>query len=78
MSGGRTVPRARARTAAWALLGAVGVSAVWWGLAALRPGTTFHLAPALIDAIRKDPSAYYVNVHNAPFPAGAVRGQLTK
>ena len=26
----------------------------------------------------KDPSKYYVNVHNAEFPDGAVRGQLSK
>lgn len=33
----------------------------------------------LIKAIRKDPSAYYVNVHSLPdFPGGAVRGQLSK
>lgn len=32
----------------------------------------------LIDAILKDPAHYYVNVHNAPYPAGAVRGQLSK
>ncbi len=32
----------------------------------------------LIDAIKKDPGNYYVNVHNADHPAGAVRGQLTK
>jgi hypothetical protein len=30
----------------------------------------------LIDAIRKSPASYYVNVHNADFPAGALRGQL--
>jgi hypothetical protein len=33
----------------------------------------------LIKAIRKDPSAYYVNVHSDPaFTGGAVRGQLGK
>jgi hypothetical protein len=32
---------------------------------------------ALVRQIRRQPSAYYVNLHTAEFPAGAVRGQLT-
>ncbi len=32
----------------------------------------------LIKAIRQAPWNYYVNVHNADFPPGAVRGQLSK
>ncbi len=32
--------------------------------------------PALIADIRKNPRAYYGNIHNVPFPAGAIRGQL--
>jgi hypothetical protein len=34
-------------------------------------------APAAVAAaIASSPSAYYVNVHNAKYPAGALRGQL--
>ena len=43
-----------------------------WGVSA---GCT-KAAPALVSALAANPSGYYVNVHNAPYPEGAVRGQL--
>jgi hypothetical protein len=33
---------------------------------------------SLIRHIMKHPEHYYINVHNTEFPAGAVRGQLSK
>jgi hypothetical protein len=33
-------------------------------------------AKALIEKIETSPNAYYVNIHNAKYPAGALRGQL--
>ena len=32
----------------------------------------------LLKAIGKNPQNYYVNVHNSDYPAGALRGQLSK
>lgn len=40
--------------------------------------TTAPLGKALLTDILQNPSGYYLNLHNADFPAGAVRGQLEK
>ena len=40
-------------------------------------GCRENVDPALIQAIIDFPEQYYVNVHNMPFPGGAVRGQLS-
>ena len=40
--------------------------------------TTTPQDAALLKDIIQNPSAYYLNLHNGDFPAGAIRGQLEK
>jgi hypothetical protein len=55
--------------------GVAGPVVVPFGAAFKSKGCT--TAPAAVAAaILKNPGAYYVNVHNAKYPGGALRGQL--
>jgi len=44
----------------------------------LESCTTAVLDRELLNDIIQNPQNYYVNIHNADFPAGAIRGQLGK
>ena len=47
-----------------------------------NPGTASGcqsgISTVLLNQIRRNPSAFYVNVHTGKFPEGAIRGQLLK
>jgi hypothetical protein len=69
-------------TAAHIHIGGAGVAGpVVRGLSPPTSGSSSGCVSAsreLILAIMQNPENYYVNVHNAEYPAGAVRGQLSK
>ena len=75
-----TVSDIAAATAAHVHVGTADVAGpVVIGLTAPTEGSSSACMTAdkdLLKAIAADPESYYVNVHNADYPAGAVRGQL--
>lgn len=77
-----TVRNIDAATMAHIHIGAAGVAGpVVVTLAAPSDGDSSGCADVsreLALNLLKSPSNYYVNVHNTPFPSGAVRGQLAK
>lgn len=42
------------------------------------PNSIAVLTQSELDAIIANPAGFYANVHTAPFPAGAIRGQLAR
>jgi len=40
-------------------------------------GVIRNVSKEMIKEIRQNPEDYYINVHNAMYPAGALRGQLS-
>ena len=43
-----------------------------------KRGCVRGVEKALIRRIRRNPGRWYVNVHNKPYPGGAIRGQLRR
>lgn len=69
-----------APTASHIHLGAAGASGavvVPFDVNTLTNGSV-DITQELANQINANPSGYYVNVHNAEFPGGAIRGQLTR
>ena len=57
--------------------GHVGAVVVPLGVSFARRGCT-TTTQLIMDQILANPKGYYVNVHNASYPGGAIRGQLKK
>jgi hypothetical protein len=57
--------------------GVAGPVVVPLGAAFRKSGCTTARA-AVTAAIVRTPGAYYVNIHTAKYPAGAIRGQLAR
>lgn len=57
--------------------GTAGPVVVPLGAAFKRRGCTTASA-AVVRAIERSPAAYYVNIHTAKYPGGAIRGQLAR
>ncbi|MEO5840600.1 MAG: CHRD domain-containing protein [Acidimicrobiales bacterium] len=69
------------------IIGTVVAAHIHFGVAGVNGPVVVPLPPlsgcvsadqGLIQQIRQNPDAYYVNVHTTTYPGGAVRGQLTK
>jgi CHRD domain len=58
--------------------GRAGNIVVPFGAAYKSDGCQTRVSKTVIKQILAHPKLYYVNIHNAAFPAGAVRGQLKR
>jgi hypothetical protein len=56
--------------------GSSGAVVVPFFTGALKMKGCVKASKSIITAIEKSPSGYYVNIHTAKYPAGAIRGQL--
>lgn len=71
-----TATAAHIHSGAAGVAGGVVVTLLTPGADGIAEGCVSGIDPAVLQAIIDTPNDYYVNVHNAEFPDGAVRGQL--